>query len=177
MGLTLQQLQACLPDAGDRTPLFHQALADTMDRFHIDTLLRRACFLAQLAHESGSLRYTAEIWGPTPAQAGYEGREDLGNNQVGDGKRFKGRGLIQITGRANTLRCLAALGRPAEDFAFLETPLGASLSAGWFWDERGLNDTADLGNFGTITKKINGGYNGLDDRIRHYVRIRKVLGI
>jgi putative chitinase len=166
-----------MPYAAERGPIFLDALNSAMAEFHIDTLLRQACFLAQVAHESGSLRYTAEIWGPTDAQRGYEGRADLGNTHIGDGRRFLGRGLLQITGRANTTECLKALGRNVEDVGYLETPLGASRTAAWYWHSRGLNDVADQGSFGTITKKINGGFNGLDDRIRHYVRCRKALNI
>lgn len=173
MPLTLAQLQNCLPYAGDRTPIYLECLNTAMLEFGIDTLLRQASFLAQVAHESGSLRYTREL----ADGSAYEGRADLGNTHVGDGKRFVGRGLIQVTGRANTFKCLAALGRKDDDLGYLETPMGASRSAGWFWSVNGLNDIADQGSFGTLTKKINGGYNGLDDRIRHYVRIRKVLGI
>lgn len=177
MTLTLVQLNACMPYAGTRAPIYLEPLNSSMAEFHIDTLLRQACFLAQVAHESGSLAYTAEVWGPTPAQSGYEGRADLGNTHVGDGKRFRGRGLIQVTGRRNTEACLDALRRPAIDIEYLETPIGASRSAGWFWNSRGLNEIADAGKFWTISKLINGGTNGLDDRIQHYVRIRKALGI
>lgn len=173
MMLTLAQLQACMPYAGDRAPIFLECLNTAMAEFEIDTLQRQACFLAQVAHESGSLKYTREI----ADGSAYEGRADLGNTHVGDGKRFRGRGLIQITGRSNTLRCLNALGRKDDDLEYLETPMGASRSAGWFWRDNKLNVIADVGNFGTLTKRINGGYNGLDDRIRHYVKIRKVFGI
>jgi putative chitinase len=173
MMLTLAQLNACMPYAGERAPIFLECLNTAMSEFSIDTLQRQACFLAQVAHESGSLRYTREI----ADGSAYEGRADLGNTHVGDGKRFPGRGLIQVTGRSNTLRCLAALGRKEDDLAYLETPMGASRSAGWFWKDNNLNVIADVGNFGTLSKKINGGYNGLDDRIRHYVKIRKVFGI
>ncbi len=171
--LTLAQLQGCMPYAGDRAPIFVEALNHAMSEFSIDTLLRQACFLAQIAHESGSLKYVVEL----ASGADYEGRRDLGNTHEGDGVRFKGRGLLQITGRTNTQTCLTALGRPETDVAYLETPMGASRSAAWYWKWQGLNDIADQGNFGTLTKKINGGYNGLDDRIKHYCRIRRVLGI
>jgi putative chitinase len=73
-----------------------------MREFEVTTPLRQAAFLAQLAHESGQFRFMEEIWGPTPAQRRYEGRRDLGNIQPGDGFRYKGRGPIQITGRATT---------------------------------------------------------------------------
>ncbi len=174
MILTIDQLNACMPYAGERAPIFLECLNHAMLEFGIDTLARQACFLAQVAHESGSLKYTLEI----ADGSAYEGRKDLGNTQVGDGKRFKGRGLIQLTGRANYTACGEALGRDLiADPSYLETPMGASRSAAWFWKDRGLNDLADQGAFGSITKKINGGFNGLDDRIRHYVKARKALGI
>lgn len=172
--MNLAQLQTCMPYADDRAAIYVEALNSAMQEFHIDSLLRQACFLAQIAHESGSLKYMKEL---ADGRA-YEGRADLGNTQPGDGHRFKGRGLIQITGRTNYEACSHALGHDLlADSAYLETPIGASRSAAWFWDSHGLNDTADLGNFGTITKKINGGYNGLDERIKHYCRCRKALGI
>lgn len=172
--LTLAQLQACLPYAGERATIFLECLNTAMREFDIDTLQRQACFLAQIAHESGSLRYTLEI---ADGKA-YENRADLGNTQPGDGPKFRGRGLIQITGRKNYEAASRGLGRDVvTDAGYLETPMGASRSAAWFWKANGLNEIADVGNFGTLTKKINGGYNGLDDRIRHYVKIRKVFGI
>lgn len=173
MLVKLEQLQAAMPDAGARAADFILPLNETFVEFQIDTLLERACFLAQAAHESGSLRYTREIHDGSD----YEGRVDLGNVQPGDGKRFPGRGLFQITGRQNTLRCLRSLGRDDSDTAYLEAPVGACRSAGWYWRDRGLGVAAAAGNFGTLTQKINGRYNGLDDRIRHYIRARKALGI
>jgi putative chitinase len=171
--LTLAQLQAAMPFAGDRAAIFLGPLNEAIEEFQIDTLVDRASFLAQVAHESGSLRYTREGHDGSD----YEGRADLGNTEPGDGKRFPGRGLMQITGRTNTLRCLRALGRPDTDTAYLETPIGAARSAGWYWRDRGLSEIAKVGNFGTLTKKINGGYNGLDDRIRHYITSRRAIGI
>lgn len=174
MMLTIEQLKACMPYAGDRAPIFLECLNTAMTEREIDTLARQASFLAQIAHESGSLKYVAEI----ADGSAYEGRADLGNTHAGDGKKFKGRGLMQITGRRNYEECGFALGKNLiADPTYLETPMGASRSAAWFWKSRGLNELSDQGSFGTITKKINGGYNGLDDRIRHYVKIRKVFGI
>ncbi len=171
--ITLDQLNACIPYAGDRAPIFLECLNTTFSEFDISNLNRRAAFLAQIAHESGSLRYTREL----ADGSAYEYRKDLGNIHEGDGKRFLGRGLIQVTGRTNTLACLAALGRKPDDLAYLETPMGASRSAGWFWKSRDINRLADQGLFWTISKVINGGTNGLDDRIKHYTRCRKVFGI
>lgn len=173
MILSLAQLQACMPYAGDRAPIYLECLNTAMHEYDIDTLLRQACFLAQVAHESGSLKFTLELADGRQ----YEGREDLGNVFPGDGMKYRGRGLIQITGRTNTIAALTALGRQPDDRAYLETPMGASRSAAWFWKSRNLNEHADQGNFGTLSKRINGGWNGIDDRIKHYIRCRKALGI
>ncbi len=179
MILTLEQLRACMPYSGDRAPIFLECLNHAMLEFGIDTPVRQAAFLAQVAHESGSLRYTREI----ADGSAYEGRKDLGNTFVGDGKKYPGRGLIQVTGRANTTLCLVSLNRKETDLDYLETPIGASRSAAWFWKLKGLNELADQGLFGSISGLINTGHakgraiNGLDDRIIHYCRIRKVFGI
>lgn len=149
-------------------------LSETMAAFDINTPARQAAALAQFGHESGRGRYVREIWGnpPTRAQAGYEGRRDLGNTRAGDGKRYMGRGLIQNTGRANYAAArdgLRKLFPDAPDFEaepqMLETPRWAALSAGWFWNSRHLNELADAGNFMLITRRINGGTNGYIDRL------------
>lgn len=145
-----------------------------MDKYEINTPVRQAAFLAQLAHESGSLKYVREL----ASGEAYEGRKDLGNNQAGDGVRFKGRGLIQITGRSNYEALSVAL-----NFDFikepekLELPGAAALSAGWFWNKNKLNIIADSGDFKKLTKRINGGFNGLKDRAEHWYRCQKALGI
>jgi len=153
-------------------------LSQAMEEFNIDTPQRQAAFIAQVGHESGRLRYVREIWGPTPAQARYEGRADLGNIQPGDGKRFMGRGLIQITGRTNYYQCGAALGLPLTmQPELLEWPINAARSAAWFWDARGLNRFADAGDFFTLTKRINGGTNGLADREELWAAAKLCLGV
>jgi putative chitinase len=125
-----------------------------------------AAFLAQVGHESGGLHWLNEIWGPTPSQARYEGRADLGNTEEGDGFKFRGRGLIQITGRDNYARASIAL---ATDFISdpdqLAQPEYAVRSAMWFWQSHGLNELADVGQFEHITRIINGGLNGKDERL------------
>ena len=150
-------------------------LIDTMIRFEINTVPRITAFLAQVAHESGSLRYVQEI----ASGAAYEGRKDLGNTQPGDGVRFKGRGLIQVTGRANY--------KAVSDFFkvdfvtnpyLLETPQYACLSAGWYWHKHNLNSLADLNteeSFKMITKKINGGLNGYANRLGHWKSFKQIL--
>lgn len=174
--MTPEQLRAVMLYAASRPDTYAPLLTAAAAEFGIDTPRRRAAWIAQIAHESGELRYTREIWGPTPAQTRYEGRVDLGNTQPGDGRRFLGRGLIQVTGRANTTACLAALGRDAGDLEYLEQPEGASRSAGWFWRTRNLNRFADIDEFAALTRAINGGYNGIDERIRYWLRARHVFG-
>lgn len=166
------ELAVIMPYARKRVEKYHPHLVSVMHEFEIDTPLRVAAFLAQLAHESGELRYVEEI----ASGEAYEGRVDLGNTEPGDGARFKGRGLIQITGRSNYEACSAALG---EDFVsspeLLELPAQACRSAGWYWRSRKLNELADKEDLKRITKVINGGYNGWPDRLKYYERAKEVL--
>lgn len=174
LSVPAELLKTVMPHAGKRADEFADALNAAMHEWQIRSRIRAAAFLGQVAHESGSLLYVQEI----ASGEAYEGREDLGNTQAGDGVRFKGRGLIQITGRANYARCAGALGLDCVRYPkLLEQPIGACRSAGWFWMDRGLNEFADKNAFGTITKRINGGYNGLDDRINHWLTARRVLGV
>lgn len=173
--LSLDQLRAAMPYAGDRAVVFLVPLGQAMEAHDITTPARQAAFLAQVAHESGSLRYVKEL---ADGKA-YEGRADLGNTEPGDGPRFKGRGLIQITGRANYRACSRALYDDEQLLLdhpeLLELPANAAMSAAWFWESRGLNELADRGNFLGITRRINGGLNGLADRQAHWDRALKVL--
>lgn len=170
--ITLDQLKAIMPYAGTRAAVFLLALNDAMDEFGIDTPTRQAAFLAQVCHESGSLRYVREL----ASGAAYEGRVDLGNTEPGDGVRYKGRGLIQVTGRANYRVCGQVLGLPLEDEPELLEQVGAACrSAGWFWRSRNLNELADEGNFKVITRRINGGLNGFADRLAAFERASAVL--
>jgi predicted chitinase len=147
-------------------------LESAMDEFEINNLARQSAFIAQLAHESAELRYFEEI----ASGEAYEGREDLGNTEKGDGKRFKGRGPIQITGRANYRKYgdLLGVNLVADPKLASKPELGFRL-AGAFWKVNGLNTLADMENFKAITKRINGGYNGLPDRVKYYKRALKVL--
>lgn len=137
------------------------------------TPLRLAHFVAQLIHESGSFRYMEEI----ASGAAYEGRKDLGNVVAGDGKRYKGRGPIQITGRANYQKFGRLIGIDIE-----ETPeLAANPSIGLhlaleYWRDRKLNAPADADDVVAITKKINGGTNGLADRRAALVKAKALFG-
>lgn len=132
-----------------------------MEEFEINSNQRKQFFLSQIGHESGQLRYCEEI----ASGAAYEGRADLGNVNPGDGIKFKGRGLIQITGRSNYFKLSRAF---AVNFVMtpelLKDPKYAVRSACWFWKTKGLNEIADTGDFKKVTKRINGGYNGLEDR-------------
>ncbi|WHT78578.1 glycoside hydrolase family 19 protein [Pseudomonas rhodesiae] len=176
MSITEQQLLQILPNAGRSAGVFIPALNTAMNRYAIVNRLRIAAFIAQVGHESGQLRYVREIWGPTAQQAGYEGRADLGNTVKGDGFKYRGRGLIQITGRANYAACGEALGLDlVNQPELLEQPQHAAMSAAWFWSSRGLNTLADQSDFLKITKRINGGTNGLVDRQALYDKALKVL--
>lgn len=174
--MTPQQLAQCTGARIDRAREFLPHIEAAMAEFDINTPARQAAFLAQIGHESGGLHWLVEIWGPSIAQAHYEGRADLGNTQPGDGFRFKGRGLLQTTGRANYQRTGEALGVDLlADPTLLATPELAARSAGWYWREHGLNALADAGNFMLVTRRINGGTNGLDERTALFDVAKTVL--
>ena len=127
----------------------------------LDNSLRLIHFLAQLAHESGNFKYMEEI----ASGAAYEGRKDLGNVMSGDGVKFKGRGPIQLTGRANYRRYGQQLGIDFENNpTIVAIPSVGLLVACKFWSDNGLNALADKDDVTTITRRINGGLNGFDDR-------------
>ena len=170
--MTFDQLLKIMPNARAKAGIFLPALNASMLEFGINTPLRQASFLAQLAHESGQLLYVREL----ASGAAYEGRTDLGNTQPGDGVRFRGRGLIQVTGRANYAACgkalgLDLLGKPA----LLEQTCNACRSAGWFWQSHGLNALADAGDQVAVTRRINGGTNGLAERLAYFKVAQRVL--
>lgn len=202
--LTLQQLQQLLP----RNPYvkqWHSALAQLLPDYEINTPQRIAAFIAQCAHESGgftalkeNLNYRAvtlrkifakyftsdqmaqEYAGKQAAIANlvYANRMGNGAPETGDGYRYCGRGLIQLTGRDNYTWFAASLGITVEQAAeYLETFEGAAQSACWFWETNKLNTWADAGDIVTLTKRINGGTIGLQDRIKHYEHALHVLGV
>ncbi|MFK9081945.1 glycoside hydrolase family 19 protein [Pseudomonas neuropathica] len=178
MPITQQQLLQILPNAGAKAGVFVPVLNTAMQRYQIVGLRRVAAFVAEIGHESGQLVYVREIWGPTPAQAKYEGRKDLGNFVAGDGFKYRGRGLIQITGHDNYLVCSKALfgdDRLLRTPELLEQAEWAAMSAAWFWSSRNLNALADSGSFEMITRRINGGLNGLAERLSFYNTALKVL--
>jgi len=184
--LTAEQLQSIMPRLSpqknsDLLPFLAAAMAE----FTIDAPARAAAFLAQLAQESGQFRFMEEIWGPSDAQRRYEPvtklSEGLGNTEAGDGKRFKGRGPIQLTGRANYRRFGDLLNVDlVADPSRAANPDVAFRVAGLFWSKKGLNELADVATpdaFKEITRRINGGTNGLAERQAFYEVARKVLGV
>lgn len=182
MSLTEQQLQRIMPNARRQAGVFVSALNAAMVHRQINSPKRQAAFLAQVGHESGQLQYVRELGGEQ-----YLSKYDTGNLAVklgntpeadGDGQRYRGRGLIQITGRNNYLRCSLALfgdERLLRTPELLELPQWAAESAAWFWWVRELNVLADQDEFEAITRKINGGLNGLTDRLELWARARAVL--
>lgn len=164
--ITTQQLAEAMLCPSERAEKWIDALNAAMAEYEINTPNRIAAFLAQIGHESGRLVWVREIWGPTPAQRRYEERTDLGNIYPGDGRKYLGRGLIQITGRNNYKRCGDALGLDLVSHPdLLEQPRVAARSAAWFWQKHRCNELAEAGNFTGLTKIINGGLNGIADRI------------
>lgn len=184
--LTIEQLQAIMPQlpAAKRTTYF-PFLTAAVAEFGIDQPARTAAFLSQLAHESAQFKFMEEIWGPTAAQRRYEPPDrlatNLGNTEPGDGFRFKGRGPIQVTGRANYRRFGDLLGldlvaTPAQ----AASPEVAFRIAALFWSKKGLNELADRVTseaFREITRRINGGFNGLAERQRFYETAKATLGV
>jgi predicted chitinase len=167
---TLRDIMPNLPAA--KREIYLPFINEAMREFEISTYLRAAAFLSQLAHESAELRYFQEL----ASGAAYEGRVDLGNTHPGDGRKYKGHGPIQITGRANHKACGEALGLDLINNPMLITlPDHAFRSAGWFWDTRHLNSLADQRKFKEITRRINGGYNGLADRQKYYDRALRAI--
>lgn len=183
MNLTAPELAQATGARLDRAERMLPHLLEAMPAYDIDTPARAAAFLAQIGHESGGLRWLVELWGPTPTQLRYEGRADLGNTRPGDGFRFRGRGLIQTTGRHNYTRLRdrlrAKLGPDVPDFEGdpdrLAEPKWAAWSACDFWGMRGLNALADAGDFATLTRRINGGFTGMDDRLARWDQAKQVL--
>jgi putative chitinase len=200
--LTIDVLKACLPQAKpERLNMFLEGLNETFEHFEINTPARQAMFIAQTAHESGNFNATeenlnyqakalmafwpkkfagvADEYARKPekiANRAYCDRMGNGNEASGEGWKYRGRGLIQLTGKDNYRACGKALGLDllAEPDQVAKNPV-AVLSAGWFWDTRKLNQWADKEDVTTVTKKINGGTIGLADRTAHFHHILEVL--
>lgn len=207
MELTLQQLQQLLPK-NPYVKQWHHALSQLLPDYEINTPQRIAAFIAQCAHESGgftalkeNLNYkaatlrkifpkyfpddqTAQHYASLPnkqeaiANKVYANRMGNGPEASGDGYRYCGRGLIQLTGKDNYSWFAASLQISVEEASqYLETFEGAAQSACWFWETNGLNKWADQGDILTLTKRINGGTIGLEDRKKHYEHALHVLGV
>lgn len=182
MVITLPQLLHVMPGARLKAGIFLPSINAALVRYEINNPKRAAAFLAQIAHESGELRYVREL-----GSAQYLSKYDtgtlaarLGNTLEadGDGQRYRGRGLIQITGRRNYLACSRALfgdDRLLRQPELLEQPQWAAESAAWFWQSNGLNELADKDQFTSITRRINGGLNGLEERLSLWARAKAVL--
>ena len=207
MNLTLQQLQQLLPK-NPYVEHWHQALSQLLPDYEINTAQRIAAFVAQCSHESAgftalkeNLNYKAATlrkifpkYFPTDDLANayanmpnkqeaianrvYASRMGNGDEHSGDGFRYCGRGLIQLTGKSNYQSFADSLEMNVEDVPdYLATFEGAAQSACWFWESNNLNQWADKGDILTLTKRINGGTIGLEDRIKHYEHALHVLGV
>lgn len=182
MPITAQQLLQILPSAGKQAGVFASALNLAMERFQINTRLRMAAFIAQVGHESGQFRYVQELGGDQYLSKYDTGTlaKRLGNTPEadGDGQKYRGRGLIQVTGQYNYLACSKALfgdDRLLRTPELLEQAEWACKSAAWYWNSRNINAPADAGDFKAVTRRINGGLNGLDEREAFYEKALKVL--
>ena len=180
MSITQKQLLQILPNASQLAGVFVSVLNTAMVRYQIVGPLRIAAFIAQFGHESGQFRFVREL-GSDQYLSKYDTgslAKRLGNTPQadGDGQKYRGRGLIQITGRANYMTCGEALALDLlNQPELLEKPQHASMSAAWYWASKGLNTLADAGQFDKITQRINGGQNGAADRQALYARALKVL--
>lgn len=182
MDLTPQIIAAGTGASLSSATIFAPFMQAACEHYGIAEPLDVAAFLAQAGHESGHLLFTLELWGPTVAQRTYEPPSakatELGNTEPGDGRRFCGRGLIQITGRANYAMAAVELDLDLlEHPELLEQPEHAAMSAAWFWWDKKLSSIALAGNFVTLTRRINGGTNGLADRQALYAAAKTALGI
>ena len=179
--LTEEQLRRIVPRMNaTRRAAYLPHLNAAMAEGSIDTLRRTAAFIAQLAHESGSFVYMKELWGPTDAQRRYEPvttlARKLGNTEPGDGRRYRGRAPIQITGRDNYRRFGELLGEDlVADPDRAATPEVGFRIAALYWKSRDINTPADAQDFREVTRRINGGFNGLADRSEYYERALQVL--
>lgn len=200
--ITTEILKKCLPEATTQNcEAFSKPIIKFCEEYKINTSKRLAAFIAQIGHESGNLRFVKENLNYSAqglrktfpkyfpddqiaakyerkpeaiANRVYANRMGNGSEESGDGWKYRGRGLIQLTGRENYQKCMNDLG--INNPEYFETPEGAVHSACWFWNLRKLNEVADLGDIRKMTKLINGGFNGLEDRIKHYEHALYVLG-
>jgi putative chitinase len=201
--MTEDELRQIIPNAGQQAGVFAGPLTAAAEEFEINTPLRTAAWIAQIAHESASLQavsenlnYSAEaltrvfpryftlsqaaVYARNPERIAcrvYANRMGNGPEESGDGWTFRGAGLIQLTGKQNQREVAEHFGIPITEIGtWLRTPEGAARSAGWFWSKNGLNELADRDDFRSITRKVNGGFNGWEDRLAFYDRAKQVLG-
>jgi predicted chitinase len=176
MTITLAQLQEIMPNSGEKSEYYFPYIKKAMSSGGINNCARIAAFLAQIGHESGSLIYTTEI----ADGSGYEGITDIGNTSPGDGVRYKGRGVIQVTGKYNYQIVGDALGYDfVSDPEKLATTPYCVDSAVWWWNNHTLSPIADANtqeSFDQTTRIINGGYNGKADRDSRWAVAKRVLG-
>jgi putative chitinase len=167
--LKLEKLKGIIPDN------VISQIPTTADKFNITNTLRLAHFLSQCAHESGNFKWVTEF----ASGKAYEGRKDLGNTEPGDGVKFKGRGYIQLTGRANYTKFSQFCGEDCVVNPELVATKYPMLSAAYFFDKNKLWSICDKGatdsDVKALTKRVNGGYNGLDDRLEKFHKIWNVL--
>ena len=184
MRITVQQLRRAVPQTNSQTAIeFVAVFNEWADRFGINTPIRIVHFLSQVYQESGALRYTEEI----ASGKQYEGRKDLGNTSPGDGVKYKGRGLIQLTGKSNFKAYQESgfcVGNLLEHPEWLSKSPGHTKSAMWFWWKNNLSAIADQDNgvnanevCKKITKRVNGGYNGLSTRQFYMRRFKNEFGL
>ncbi|HBF06179.1 MAG TPA: hypothetical protein DDW28_08855 [Prevotella sp.] len=181
MKVTREQMLAIIGD-GQRTDYFLHYINAWATTFGINTPLRMAHFLAQVCHETNGFKLLREVGKPCYFNKYEQGKlaKMLGNTQKGDGTKYKGRGLLMLTGRANyeayqnSGYCTGDIMTNPE---WLEKPLGAVKSGMWYWWKKGLNALADKDNILGVTKKINGGTNGLDSRKKWLVKCKKALDV
>lgn len=203
MEMTKDQLKQLLP----KNPYidnWYNALSQLLPDYEINTAQRMAAFMAQCAHESGNFMFlqenlnykaaslrkvfpkyfpddaTAQAYEKKPEKIAnriYANRMGNGPEESGDGWRYRGRGLIQVTGKQNYTWFAASLEiKPEEAAEYMQTFEGAAQSACWFWETNKLNQWADAGDIVTLTKRINGGTIGLEDRIKHYEHALHIFG-
>jgi len=181
--ITLDQLNRIFPSAAKagRNVKFLDGINKTISDQNMSTVNRVAGYLSQIGVESEELLYTRELgnsayFNKYDIQFSKKKAEELGNTSPGDGAKYKGRGLIQVTGKFNYAACGKALGIDLVNHPeILEQPLYASQSAGWYWGSRNINAAADEDNIVKITKLVNGGKMHLDRRNSYYEKAKQVL--
>lgn len=187
--ITVDQLAHAWSIPLEKASTLAEALRPALLQFNINTPARIAMFLANVGHESGRGKYQREIWGPTRAQLSYQGR--MGNLRPGDGRKYMGRGLMQLTGATNYLHfreaMRALLGAGTPDFVqspeLVESPKWSAFAAGWYWSTNNLNRFADCDDFDGCCDAINIGHktmrigdaNGYQERLELWIDTKRAL--